>query len=107
MLKKLKALICFLIAMIKTEMAKASLYAMRFVVNTKAESKATEWIMLTITLILGVILTPIIVEQVSGTNTTAWNFTGSAGAKTLFNLLPFVFVVGLVIYFIARLLGKV
>jgi len=73
----------------------------------KTESKATEWIMLTITLILGVILTPIVVEQVQSSNTSSWTFTGSSGAKTLFLLLPFIFIVGIVVYFIASLLGKV
>lgn len=69
-------------------------------------SKATEWIMLTITLILGVILVPIVVDQVQNTNTTGWNFTGGAGAKTLFLLLPFIFIIGIVVYFIGSLLGK-
>jgi hypothetical protein len=67
---------------------------------------ATKWIMMVITLILGVILVPIVVDQVQGTNTTGWTFTGYAGAKTLFNLLPFVFIVGIVVYFIASILGK-
>lgn len=70
------------------------------------KTKATVWIMLTITLILGVILTPIVVDQVQSTNTTDWTFTGSAGAKTLFLLLPFIFIVGIVVYFIAAMLGK-
>lgn len=70
------------------------------------EGKATTWIMLTITLILGVILVPIVVDQVQRTNTTGWTFTGSQGAKTLFMLLPFIFIVGIVVYFIGSLLGK-
>lgn len=70
-------------------------------------SKATEWIMLTITLILGIILVPIVVDQVQNANTTGWTFTGASGAKTLFLLLPFIFIVGIVVYFIASLLGKV
>jgi len=70
------------------------------------ESKATAWIMLTITLILGVILVPIIVDQVQTTNTTGWTFTGYQGAKTLFLLLPFIFIVGIVVYFIGSLLSK-
>jgi hypothetical protein len=70
------------------------------------EGMATQWIMLTITLILAVILVPIVVEQVQSANTTAWTFTGSAGAKTLFMLLPFVFIVGIVVYFIGSILGK-
>jgi hypothetical protein len=70
-------------------------------------TKATTWIMLTITLILGVILVPIVVDQVQTINTTGWSFTGYQGAKTLFMLLPFIFIVGIVVYFIASLLGKV
>ncbi len=69
-------------------------------------TKATTWIMLTITLILGVILVPIVVDQVQSTNTTSWTFTGYEGAVTLFNLLPFIFIVGIVVYFIGSLLGK-
>jgi len=70
-------------------------------------SKATQWIMLTITLILGVILAPIVVDQVQSANTSGWTFTGATGAKTLFLLLPFIFIVGIVVYFIASLLGKI
>jgi len=70
-------------------------------------AKATTWIMLTITLILGVILVPIIVDQVQQANTSAWTFTGATGARTLFLLLPFIFIVGIVVYFIGSLLGKV
>jgi len=58
-------------------------------------------------LILGVILVPIVVEQVQTTNTSGWTFTGASGAKTLFLLLPFIFIVGIVVYFIASLLGKI
>jgi hypothetical protein len=68
---------------------------------------ATNWIGLTITIILGICLIPIIVDQVQQTNTTGWTFTGATGAKTLFLLLPFIFIIGLVVYFIAALLGKV
>jgi peptidoglycan biosynthesis protein MviN/MurJ (putative lipid II flippase) len=68
--------------------------------------RATSWIILTITLILGVILVPIVVDQVQTTNTTDWTFTGYAGAKTLFLLLPFIFIIGIVVYFIGALLGK-
>jgi len=66
----------------------------------------TKWIMMTIMLILGVILVPIVVDQVQSTNTTGWSFTGYAGAKTLFMLLPFIFIVGIVVYFIGSILGK-
>jgi len=36
-----------------------------------------------------------------------WGFTGGSGARTLFLLLPFIFIVGVVVYFIASLLGKI
>lgn len=68
---------------------------------------ASEWIILVVSLILGTILTPIVVDQVQNTNTSGWNFTGYAGAKTLFLLLPFIFIIGIVVYFIGRLLGKI
>jgi len=70
-------------------------------------NKSSQWIILTITLILGVILVPIVVDQVQSVNTTGWSFTGYQGAETLFLLLPFIFIVGIVVYFIASILGKV
>ncbi|MEM5867571.1 MAG: hypothetical protein QXG39_06595 [Candidatus Aenigmatarchaeota archaeon] len=76
-------------------------------VSRGGTSKATTWIMLTITLILGVILVPIVVNQVQNTSTDSWTFTGAQGAITLFKLLPFIFIVGIVVYFIASLLGKI
>jgi len=79
----------------------------RFMSDTKAESKAGDWIGLIITMIIGIILIPIAVDQVQNTNTTGWTFTGSSGAKTLFLLLPFIFIVGMIVYFIGRLLGKI
>ncbi len=79
---------------------------MRLRLGDPDPGKATTWILLTITLILGVILVPIVVDQVQSTNTTAWHFTGATGAKTLFMLLPFIFIVGIVVYFIGSLLGK-
>jgi|Deesub1362A_J573_1020465.scaffolds.fasta_scaffold00566_22 hypothetical protein len=36
-----------------------------------------------------------------------WGFTGGSGARTLFLLLPFIFIIGIVVYFIASLLGKI
>jgi hypothetical protein len=77
------------------------------VIRMAGQSKALNWIGLTITIILGICLIPIIVDQVQETNTTAWTFTGASGAKTLFLLLPFIFIIGLVVYFIASLLGKI
>jgi len=52
-------------------------------------------------------LVPIIIDQVQQTNTSAWTFTGATGARTLFLLLPFIFIVGIVVYFIGSLLGKI
>lgn len=74
---------------------------------TTSNLSASEWIILVVSLILGTILAPIVVDQVQDTNTTGWTFTGATGAKTLFLLLPFVFIVGIVVYFIGKLLGKI
>jgi hypothetical protein len=79
---------------------------MKFKLRDPEGGEATKWIMMVITLILGVILVPIVVDQVQSTNTAGWNFTGYQGAITLFNLLPFVFIVGIVVYFIGSILGK-
>lgn len=76
----------------------------------EAASKATDWVMLIVTIMLGIYLMPVIVSAVADIDFSAaagWNFTGSAGAKTIVLLLPFIFVIGLVVYFIARILGKV
>lgn len=70
------------------------------------KNPASNWVALTCMLILGVILVPMIVDQVQSVNTTAWTFTGYAGAKTLLGLIPFVFICGIIIYFIGSLLGK-
>lgn len=34
----------------------------------------------------------------------SWTFTGATAARTLMGLLPFIFIVGLIIYFLIRLL---
>lgn len=103
----------------KTEWAKFKIwmgaFLMRFMVNTSAMSpsgggstgKIVDWIGLVIALIFGVYLTPIIVDSVVKTNFTNWNFTGGAGAKTIYLFLPFIFIIGMIVYFIGRLLGKI
>jgi hypothetical protein len=70
------------------------------------KNPAVQWFSLLFMLILGTILVPIIVEQVQTVNTTGWAFTGVSGAKTMFNLIPFIFIVGIVLYFILAMLGK-
>jgi len=68
--------------------------------------KINEWILLVVMLMMGVILVPIVVDQVMSVNTTSWSFTGYAAAKTMLSLIPFVFIIGIVIFFIASILGK-
>jgi hypothetical protein len=72
--------------------------------SESATSKAVDWIVLIILLIIGVTLVPTVVDTVAGIATGGWTFTGHAAAATLLGLLPFIFVVGLVIYFLVRLL---
>jgi hypothetical protein len=47
-----------------------------------------------IAIIVIIAVVPTIVTTVQDTNTTGWNFTGSAGAVSLFNLIPFVVIAG-------------
>ena len=68
--------------------------------------KINEWILVTVMLMMGVILVPIVVSQVQTIDTASWNFTGYAAAKTMLGLIPFAFIVGIVVYFIASILGK-
>ncbi len=37
-------------------------------------------------------MTPTVVDQVQGLNTTGWTFTGHEGAEALLGLVPFVWV---------------
>lgn len=54
--------------------------------------------------IVWVICIPIYTDQVQNTNTTGWSFTGSSGAITLFNLMPFVFIAGGVVWILKKVL---
>jgi len=74
---------------------------------SSTQSKIGDWIGLTVSLIFGVYLLPVIIDSIMNTNYTNWTFTGSAGAKVLYQLLPFIFIVGMIVYFIGRLLGKI
>ena len=51
-------------------------------------------VIVTVTLLA---LTPTIVDQVVGMNTTGWNFTGHEGAVALLGLVPFIWVAGILI----------
>jgi hypothetical protein len=72
--------------------------------SESATSKAVDWVVLIILLIIGVSLVPTVVDTVAGISTVGWTFTGATAAATLLGLLPFIFIVGLVIYFLVRLL---
>jgi len=60
-------------------------------------------------LLVGVIflaaLVPEVVTQVTGVNTSAWNFTGSTGAATLWSLIPFIVIAGYIVKMLVELLG--
>jgi hypothetical protein len=70
------------------------------------QSKAVDWVIMIILLIIGVSLVPTVVTTVQGITTSTWNFTGYAAAATLLGLLPFIFIVSLVIYFLLELLRE-
>lgn len=54
-----------------------------------------------IAIIVIIAVIPTIVTTVQDTNTTGWNFTGSAGAVSLFNLIPFVVIAGALLVAVA------
>ena len=54
-------------------------------------------------------LIPTIVSQIQDTSvidTTAWNFTGHAGAATIFLLIPFVVIAAFCLGIVLKFIGK-
>ena len=52
-------------------------------------------------------LMPTVVDFIQGTsnvNTTAWNFTGSSGASSLWLLIPLIIIAGAVLSFVKDLI---
>jgi hypothetical protein len=86
-------------------------FLMRFLLDTRAsvdtKDRLVDWVGLVVSLIFGVYLLPVVVDTIANTNYTNWTFTGAAGAKVLYGLLPFVFIIGMIVYFVGRLLGKI
>lgn len=58
----------------------------------KISGAVTALISLIIVSIAWIAMTPTIVTQVQGINTTGWTFTGYEGAVSLVGLIPFVWV---------------
>jgi len=69
-----------------------------------ASSEYTMPVMIVIAGIVWVICIPIYVTEVQDTNTTGWSFTGATGAITLFNLMPFIFIAGGVVWILKKVL---
>lgn len=66
----------------------------------------TVLIMILISVLFAVALVPTIVTQWQGVNTTAWNFTGHAGAAILWGLAPFILIAGIILSFVAMLIMR-
>jgi hypothetical protein len=79
-------------------------HAKGFVKNVKGDIKSTAIgaISLVVVMILLIAIIPTVVTEVSNINTTSWNFTGDTGAISLLNLIPFVFIAGVIIYVLVR-----
>jgi len=75
---------------------------LRFVNDTTGESDYIAPVAMVIAAIIWAICTPIFVDAIQNTNTTGWAFTGSSGAVTLFQLLPFIFIAGGVIWLVRK-----
>lgn len=69
--------------------------------------KLTQTMGLVVTLIFSVVLLPTVVDTINDINTTGWDFTGYAGAIVLMDLIPFIWIAGLVITTVLSALGKV
>lgn len=74
--------------------------------SSEVKSKAIAIVGLIISLMIMLVCLPIIVDQIQGLNTSSWSFTGHQGAVVLLQLLPFIFIAGMVVYFIGSILGK-
>jgi len=70
----------------------------------RGASDYTAPVMVVIAGIIWIICIPIYVTEVQDTNTTGWSFTGATGAITLFNLMPFIFIAGGVVWILRKVL---
>lgn len=108
-LKRLKDLFRILTAFLYLPhrvLKKLYMEGLRFVYDTRGEAgDFTAPVMIVIAGIIWVIMTPILADTVIQTNTTSWNFTGYQGAITLFNLIPFVFIAGGVVWILKKVLS--
>ena len=66
--------------------------------------KSNEIIVVLVTLMIVSAILPSFVTTVQDVNTTAWSFTGYAGAVTLWNLLPFIFIAAITLGYVAQLI---
>jgi len=74
---------------------------------SSVKTKIVEIILLLIALIFIISLTPTFVSAVQDLNTTGWNFTGYQAAATLIGLLPLIFIIGVVIWFLVEILSGI
>ena len=63
-------------------------------------------ILLLISVLFAVALVPTIIVQWQGVDTSAWNFTGAAGAIVLWGIAPFVLIAGIVLALVLALIVK-
>lgn len=73
--------------------------------TSTVKSKIVEILLMIVALIFIVSLTPTFVSTVQGLNTTTWNFTGYQAAATLIGLLPLIFIISVVIWFLVEMLS--
>jgi len=102
--KKVKALLLAIYALLPIPGEGLKAYALRFANDTRGASEYTTPVMMVIAGIIWVICTPIFVDAVSDTNTTGWDFTGATGAITLFQLMPFIFIAGGIVWLLKKVL---
>lgn len=69
-------------------------------------SKFDIWIELAVAIMIAVVVIPIAIDEIQNTNTTGWTFTGASGATTLWLLIPFGLVAGLLIDVVRKVMTK-
>jgi len=69
------------------------------------DSAIIAMISLMVIAIVGLAMTPEVVNQVQNIDTTGWNFTGHEAAETMLGLIPLAWVIGLALLMIVGMFG--
>lgn len=100
MLEKLRAKLSILKAFLKTIHVKACASASRFIYDTRAEGSLTKFVLEGVGIVIAVMMLPPVADTVIGVNTSAWTFTGADACKTMMYLIPFIYIVAVIVHIV-------